>query len=199
MAHWVSADLKNWTELPEPFIVPDKGTSAQICPNWFKWNDWYYFLGSNNVWRSREPYGPWTLQTPRPLDSLMFPKTGEFTGNRRLYAGWLADGRNSFGGNIVLREMVQFADGTLGTRFVPEMIPPSGEPIALRESERNVRLESKTEPRQILLDHIPNNSRITLTLAPQGPVKAYGLRLRTSDGKTDGTEFRLTTVTAQAS
>ncbi|MCY2994443.1 MAG: hypothetical protein NTY19_42240 [Planctomycetota bacterium] len=46
---------------------------------------------------------------------------------------------------------------------------------------------------------MPNNARITLTLAPQGAVKAYGLRLRTTGGERDGTEFRLTPGAARAS
>ena len=197
LSHWISADLKSWQELPEPFLETDASMHAATCPNWFQWNDWYYFLGGGgNIWKSRQPYGPWTLQTRR-VDSLAVPKTGAFTGNRRIFAGWMADG--GFGGNLVLRDMVQFDDGALGTKFVPEMIPPCAAPIVLKASERNARLEAKAGRQQILLDHVPNNARITLTLEPQGAVRAYGLRLRTTDGEHDGTEFRLDPHMARAS
>jgi hypothetical protein len=53
----------------------------------------------------------------------------------RIYAGFLRDG--GWGGNEVLRELVQDEDGWLGLRFVPEMIPACGEdmPVAFTESE----------------------------------------------------------------
>jgi beta-fructofuranosidase len=95
-----------------------------------------------------------------------------------------------------MRELVQDADGTLGTRFVPEMIPPGTPPVALKFPANPTRLEAGQERRQILIDQIPNDVRLTLTLVPEGPVKAFGLRLRTSDGKTDGTELRFERGTA---
>ncbi|MCX6906669.1 MAG: hypothetical protein NTY01_01360, partial [Verrucomicrobia bacterium] len=198
LAHWVSEDLKMWKELPEPFLVADESMHASTCPNWFQWNDWYYFLGGGgNIWKSRQPYGPWKLQSPHHVDSLAVPKTGAFPGNRRIFAGWLPD--NGFGGNLILRDMVQFDDGTLSTRFVPEMIPPSGKPIALKTTASSMRLEAKQGRQQLLFDSVPNDAHITLTLALQGSVKAYGLRLRTTDGERDGTEFRLVPRTARAS
>jgi hypothetical protein len=204
LAHFVSEDLKAWKQLPEPFLTTTASMVPQMCPHWFQWNDWYYFIGGiGGIWKSGQPYGPWTMQSPRRLDALAVPKTGAFTGNRRIFAGFLGDG--GWGGNLVLREMVQHADGTLGTRFVPEMIPPSGDPIAIKPSPGSTnwdgiaaRLEVKQGRQQILFDAVPNDVRITLTLAPQGPVKAYGLRLRTTDGERDGTEFRLTTHPARA-
>ncbi|TAN35656.1 MAG: hypothetical protein EPN23_10815 [Verrucomicrobia bacterium] len=198
LAHWISEDLKDWKELPDPFLETDANIHPQMCPNWFQWNDWYYFVGGGGyIWRSKQPYGPWTMQSPSQVDSLAVPKAAEFPGNRRIYAGWMGDG--GFGGNLVLRDLVQFEDGTLGTKFVPEMIPPTGAPITLKETERNARLEAKSGRQQILLDNVPNNARITLTIEPQGVMKACGLRLRTTDGEHDGTEFRLDPRTARAS
>ena len=194
LTHWVSEDLKTWKELPAPFLVADESMHAAMCPNWFRWNDWYYFLGGGGyIWTSRQPYGPWKLQPHHHIDSLAVPKVGAFTGNRRIFAAFLGD--DGWGGNLVLRELVQHDDGTLGTRFVPEMIPPSGKPV----THRNSRLEAKQGRQQILLDGVPNDARITLTLAPQGPVKSLGLRLRTTDGERDGTEFRLTSGSVRAS
>ena len=69
----------------------------------------------------------------------------------------------------------------------------------MKEKERNARLEAKQGRQQILLSGIPHNARITITLAPQGAVKAFGLRLRTTDGTRDGTDFRLDTQAARAS
>ena len=199
LAHLVSADLKTWKELPEPFLVADRDMVPQMCPHWFHWNDWYYFIGGvGGIWKSRQPFGPWTLQSPRQLDALAVPKTGAFSGNRRLFTGFLGDG--GWGGNLVLRDLVQHADGTLGTRFVPEIIPAAGEPIAIHCADvpgnavwsgAAARLAAKSGRQQILFDGVPNDARITMVLEPQGPVAAYGLRLRTTDGQSDGTELTL--------
>lgn len=190
LAHWVSEDCETWRELPEPFLVTDEAVVPQMCPHFFRWNGWYYFIGGvDGIFRSREPYGPWTRQWPGRLDNLSVPKTGEFTGNRRIFAGFLND--DGWGGNLVMRDLVQHDDGTLSTRFVPEMIPACGEPIALKNDATPVRLEPQQGRRQLLFDAIPNDVRITLTLVPQG-AKTYGVRLRTTDGERDGTEFCLT-------
>ncbi len=198
MAHWVSEDLRTWRELPEPIITTDESFIPNMCPHWFQWNGWSYYIGGvNGIWRSRGPYGPWTLQSPGRLDALAVPKTGAFTGNRRIFAGFVTD--DGWGGDLVLRELVQHPDGVLGTRFVPEMIPPTGRPLPPAGWDKPIRIDAGQGRRQILLGGLPNDVRITLTLAPQGTVAAYGLRLRTTDGERDGTELRLTPGTATAS
>ena len=127
-----------------------------MCPHWFRWNGWYYFIGGvDGIFRSREPYGPWTRQWPGRLDNLSVPKTGAFTGNRRIFAGFLND--DGWGGNLVMRDLVQHDDGTLSTRFVPEMIPACGEPLALKNAATPVLLEPKQGRRQLLFDAIPND------------------------------------------
>lgn len=185
LAHLVSEDCRTWRELPEPFIVTDEAIRPQMCPHWFRWNDWYYFLGGEGgIFRSRNPYGPWTRQLSGKLDNLYVPKTAAFTGNRRILAGFLWDG--GWGGDLVMRDLVQHEDGTLGTRFVPEMIPASGDPIRLTGDAMPVRLDAKSGRQQVVFDGVPRDARITLTLESQG-AKAFGVRLRTSDGEHDGT------------
>ncbi len=193
LAHWVSRDLLTWKELSEPFLTTDESMVPAMCPHWFRWNDWYYFIGGvGGIWRSRQPFGPWTLQSPRRLDNLAVPKTGAFTGNRRLFAGFLGD--DGWGGNLVLRELTQHSDGTLGTRFIPEMIPPSGAAIPLKNFADPTSIAAPQGRAQLLIDGVPNDARITLILEPQAGTVSYGLRLRTTTGKQDGqdgTELRL--------
>lgn len=203
--HFVSDDLKQWTKLPEPFMVTDKNLHPSTCPNWFRFNDWYYYIGAGNIWKSKQPYGPWTLQSPARVDELAVPKTAAFDGNRRIFAGFVIDG--GYGGNLVLRDMVQFEDGTLGTKFIPEMLPQSGNPISLvpvpTENSTGwdgtkLLLQAAAGRELFLLDKLPNDARITLTLVPQEKGGAFGLQLRTTDGLTDGVEFRLDASKKQA-
>ena len=74
-------------------------------------------------------------------------------------------------------------------------MPASDRPI----TQQDARLEARQGRQQILFHHVPNDSRFTLTLEPKGAVRAFGVRLRTSDGEKDGTEFRLVPKTARAS
>ena len=67
----------------------------------------------------------------------------------------------------------------------------------LKNAAAPVLLEPQQGRRQLLFDAIPNDVRITLTLAPHG-AKTYGVRLRTTDGERDGTEFCLTPRTGRA-
>lgn len=127
LAHLVSKDLENW-EQREPFLVPGY-TDQPECSDYFEWNGWYYLIFSNYGFAkyryAKTPFGPWQKPREEVLDAGLYrvPKSAAFAGNRRILAGFLTDepwGR-SYGGNLVLRELVQHADGTLGTRFIPEM------------------------------------------------------------------------------
>lgn len=184
LGHWVSEDGATWTERPEPFIVTDESVVPQMCPHWFRWNGWYYFItGVEGVFRSREPYGPWTRQLPGRLDNLVVPKTAEFAGDRRILAGFVND--DGWGGDLVMRELVQHPDGSLGTRFVPEMTP-AGAP---RAAAGPIEVKAEDGRTERLLRDIPNDARITMTLEPVGASR-YGLRLRAGDDPAAGTELR---------
>ncbi|MGA2501536.1 MAG: LamG-like jellyroll fold domain-containing protein, partial [Tepidisphaeraceae bacterium] len=132
LAHYTSKDLKKWDEV-EPFLI--EGKEVPECPDYFQWNGRYYLLYSNgqvaHYRMSKQPLGPWERPAVDTIDgaAARVMKTAAFTGNRRIgtasiwphgYAGWAA-----------FRELVQNADGTLGSKFVPEMIPATGEPAAL--------------------------------------------------------------------
>lgn len=127
VAHYRSTDLAAWQREAEPFLPA--GTMGP-CPHLFAWNGWHYFSMGNRLWRSRSLTGPWREQHPPPLIGLNFPKTAPFTGGRMLTAGWI--GHAGWGGDLLFRELVQLPGGSLGTKFVPEMLPATGPPLALR-------------------------------------------------------------------
>jgi hypothetical protein len=139
LLHYTSPNLRDWT-VQRPFILPGGlGAHSGVpeCPDLFEWNGWYYLLYSQRLethYRySRSPFGPWACPPVDLLDSHLawVMKTAAFGAQRRLgvcFIGTRKDGLDSapiqWAGNIVFRELVQHADGTLGTRFVPEMTPP---------------------------------------------------------------------------
>ena len=124
LAHLTSHDLMSWTQ-HEPFLVPGYPGQPE-CSDYFEWNGWYYLSFANNLnarYRiSRNPFGPWE----RPADdivvspNLAVPKMANFNG-RCLVSGWLGDG--GWGGWAITYELYQREDGSLGVKYIEEMMP----------------------------------------------------------------------------
>ncbi len=199
-----SKDLVNWEITRNPFIITDEKHTVMTCPHLFEWNGWYYFFGGfterSGVWKSGNQLGPWELHTPEKLDLLAVPKTASFGDNRRIYAGFLED--HGWGGNLVFRELVQHNDGTLGTKFPPEMIPPCGKPlkVKLKSSTADVTIHGSVvdiaetdELTTASIEEIGSNVRITLVVhsaEPLQPDAVYGLRLCYREIEERGLELR---------
>ena len=166
-----SPDLETWTEHPGTFIASDK--TLAICPNVFRFGDWFYYLCGSGVWKGRSWLGPWEEHTPLQVDNLGVPKTAPFGKDRRLYAGFLDD--DGWGGNLVLRELVQAADGTLGTRFVKELIPATGKALPLQET---VRVEADGKRGGFVLPGMPNDYRLQMEVVPEAGATAFGIALK---------------------
>ena len=129
------------------------------CPDWFKWGDTYYLIINwrNGFYRvSDSPTGPW--ERPAGPDILMpgaprVLKTAAYHDGRRIICGWTNE--HGFGGHAVFHELIRNEDGTLGEKFVPEMIPATGEPI--------VNLTNLADPTRTFAN-LPENYRLQMTL-----------------------------------
>ncbi|MCY2925130.1 MAG: hypothetical protein NT031_06765 [Planctomycetota bacterium] len=161
-----------WTLQPKHFHE-----AFGCCPHVFLWNGWYYLIIESRVWLSRSLSGPWTENTPTRLCPLHVPGGAVFN-NRAFFSGWLGEGpEGSWGGNIVVHELIQNPDGMLGMKFVPEMIPPCGEPVALA-------------PAGAALAGLPRDARLRLELKPLAPARPFSLRLRATDAPASGLAIR---------
>lgn len=63
-------------------------------------------------------------------DGLSVPSVCQISPERFVMAGWY--GIRGWGGVLVIRELLQRADGSLGTRWLPELIPPTGPVLPLQ-------------------------------------------------------------------
>lgn len=120
-------------------------------------------------------------------------KTAAFKGNRRI--GTASIWPQGYAGSSLFRELVQNRDGTLGSKFVPEMIPRGGEPLAPRcqaldagacGDGRSVRLAAPDGRSAAELSPLPWNARIRLRL--NGRAAAMALHLRSSAADPRGHE-----------
>lgn len=209
LAHLESADLEQW-EPVEPFLVPGY-VDVPECPDYFFWNGWYYLIfssrGNAHYRLGRAPFGPW-LRPPvdtfdGPLARVM--KSAAFGDGRRIGVAFLAgragdqdDGRSLFGGNALFRELVQHADGTLGTKFVAEMALPGSAPLAATLQGRTdgadveqggVRLEALQGLAVAEVEPAPANIRLILRATILAGAPEFGVQLR-ADGFGRGVELR---------
>ncbi|MCR5269824.1 MAG: FG-GAP-like repeat-containing protein [Prevotella sp.] len=182
LVHMTSTDLKDWNVVG---TVIDGLNGVPECPDYFKWNDWYYLvfgLGLDTYYvKSKSAYGPWQWPETQALKEqwVNVAKTASFADNRRIVAGWIAsrsDGRDSggqvFGGSVVLRETYQLPNGDLATKFPEEVIPKGDVPQKATITEANGK--------KYVAD-MPRNCKITLDIEPDENCKEYGLRLRSGE------------------
>ena len=201
LAHYTSPDLAAW-EYKGQFLGLDADPAPE-CPEHFFWNGWWYLLYSQHqqmrYWVSRDPLGPWQRRGRGTVEgpNLTVPRTAAFTGGRRLAAGFLPEreqARDSAGyvyaGNVVFRELLQDEDGTLRTRFVPEMMP-LGVPGEGTEV-RTLTLSAADALATACISDVPVNSTLRLRFEGDGMVGEYGLLLRADPDLRSG--YRLSFV-----
>ena len=194
-----SDDLLHWRVADQGFLpTPNDHTDSNSdegftveCWTWAKVGDWHYVLGGRTgMWMSRDLFGPYwarpgvdPAQIARPrwtvYDGLLVPQICMHRG-RAILSGFT--GNFAYGGHLVFREVVQEADGTLGTRFLEETMPERREvlplfPPACVEADRLA-----------LLDGLSGPVRLHLQLEPGAAVRRFGLLIG-DDGR-DGLEWR---------
>jgi hypothetical protein len=103
-----------------------------------------------------------------------------------------------WGGNIVVRELVQTPDGELGMKFVPEMIPGSGNalslPLATTEGDvsgdlHSLRIRAGNLLSYASIDEVPYDVRIRLVAKPSEGVEVFGLCCRGDGDYESGNEL----------
>lgn len=218
LVHLTSKDLKNWT-VEKPVLTGQPSTPE--CPDYFKWNDWYYLVysdGSNTSYvKSKSPYGPWEEPRYQALneDWSNVVKTAEFVGNRRIAAAWIPNRRDDkddngevFGGNTVFREVLQNKDGTLDTKFVPELVPKTIKEISpeaktdsltQKKDNSNLTITALNGVGSAMYENLPKNCRITLIVTPKSINDSYGFLLRADEKGENGYDLRLSANEYKAS
>lgn len=190
--YFESTDLRRWT----PTKLPTLDEISTDLVNYHRWNDWYYWFDWQSYWMSRTP-----AEDPATKFSSLKVLNGgvaaPFTGNRMLMAGFV--GECGYAGRALFREAVQQPDGTLAVKWVPEMIPPTGEPMAaaiapLRGAVTGdlaaLRLDAGASPAIAeLVSQMPRNVRITLRVVPEAGASGFGLCVRGHGDYASGREL----------
>lgn len=192
LAHMASTDLKTWVE-HMPFIVPGYHDQPE-CSDYFEWNGWYYLIFSNDgaarYRYSRNQFGPWMRPAADIIDGvqLRVPKSAAYKEGRRLVVGFLSEpGR--YGGELVIRELIQHPDGSLGTNFVEELhdYTDSRNKIETLETFTLENLEGYAASGHL---RIENDYYLKFKVIPAYPNMYYGFSLAHSYKFEQGHEVR---------
>lgn len=137
---WTASDLRGpWNCISEDF--PPGGDCTFI----FTWGDWQYIVGDFvKMWKKPvsapiEDYEDIVAKGLDLYDGLCVPSITQIGDGRYLMAGWVPV-NGHWGGPLVVRELLQYSDGTIGSRFMPEMLPLSshGKMLARNVSEEGL-------------------------------------------------------------
>ena len=129
-AQLISEDGIRW-QVTDPFWAPEMYFTHE-CPDLFRIGDWYYLLYSEfskervtHYRMSRSLEGPWLKPEDDRFDGCAYyAAKSAASGDKRYLFGWLStregeadDGAWEWGGCLVVHELFQRSDGTLGVRM----------------------------------------------------------------------------------
>ena len=208
-----SKDLKKW-EVREPFWTPGLYFTHE-CPDLFRMGEWWYLVYSTFTERmvthyrmSKSLKGPWSAPENDTFDGRAFyaAKTAS-DGHRRFLFGWNPtrvgqrdDGEWQWGGNLVVHEIVQEADGTLSVK-IPESVEAAfSRPLSFQMKKAIGICEVKENSATIVAPdsfactvagNLPRAVKIDATVDFKANTRGCGIMLRASEDLEEAYYIRL--------
>ena len=208
-----STDLKHWH--PQGPLYSPGLYYTHECPDLFRMGDWWYLIFSEfseaSVTRyrmSRSLQGPWLTPVVDTFDGRAFyaAKTAS-DGQRRFLFGWNPtregqkdSGHWQWGGSLVVHELFQQEDGTLGVRE-PESVrrafdrsrPISFTPVygACESDTNRVTVQGPEGFACVSGGPLPQTCRLSAQVSWAQDTRALGVMLRTGEDSESGYFIRL--------
>ena len=95
------------------------------CPSFFEWNGYQYLImGVTGFWRTEKGGKEYIDVASRGYDvydGLCVPMVAKTEDDRAILAGWT--GGMDWGSMVVHRELIQYENGDLGMKWMPELFP----------------------------------------------------------------------------
>ncbi len=204
-----SKDLENW-EYREPFWAPGSSRPQEV-PDLFRMGDWWYLVFSRVTTQyrmSRSLSGPWLAPPHETFDGgLYYAGKTASDGRRRFVFGWNPtregesdSGDPHWGGNLVIHELVQQADGRLTTRVPGEIdalfsnpldISPRGVTGNWETSDRRISADAADSFAWCALAETPDTFRLETSIRFEKGTRACGVFLRADEDLKGYYQFRL--------
>lgn len=200
---FTSTDLEDW-EFQGDFWAPGLYSMHEM-PDLFRIGEWWYLLTteysdkSKTVYRmSRSLAGPWSAPVDDAFDGRAYYAARSVSdGERRYLVGWVAtregdDDRRpwQWGGTLVVHEVFQRPDGSLGVRIPDGVRAALGSTVVARTE--TVELSAPDGLAQAYLaDALPAQALFTGTLRVGEGTRSVALRFGEDPATGDGYEFQL--------
>lgn len=159
------------------------------CTFFFRWGRFDYIIGGfKNLWSkpAGAPDAAYADVVSRGLDfydGLNVPAITEIPGGRFLMAGWTRI--CGWGGQLVIRELRQFPDGRIGSKWLAEIMPVAGPPRTLAELAETATFPADGESFLLSFEVLPEaaqKGRFGLSFLPEsGELASCELQLRMHD------------------
>ena len=130
---WASEALDSGWHCTRPDFPP-----GGDCTFFFRWGRFDYIIGGfKDLWSKPADapdaaYADVVAQGLDFYDGLAVPAITEVSGDRFLMAGWL--GIRGWGGPLIIRELLQYPDGRIGSKWMPELMPATEQPKTIAAS-----------------------------------------------------------------
>lgn len=198
-----SNDLKKW-KIREQFWSPGLYYTHE-CPDLFKMGEWWYLVYSTFSERCVTHYrmckslaGPWIAPVNDTFDGRAYYAAKTFSdGKRRFVFGWNATRDNNkdytnwnWGGNLVVHEVVQNADGTLSVK-VPSFIdkafsqemPFTFSPVQGKWNihESGAAVNAPDSFASVLASDMPSRCKISMSVAFEKNTSGCGIMLKAGE------------------
>jgi beta-fructofuranosidase len=208
-----SKDLMQW-QVRAPFWAPGLYFTHE-CPDLFRMGDWWYLVYSTFSERHVTHYrmshslqGPWQAPENDTFDGrAYYAAKSASDGQRRFLFGWTAtrqgerdNGPWQWGGNLVMHEIHQEADGTLSVSVPESIIQAFGRPIPFQFRPGlghceigggGVRVTSPDGFGCAVAGAMPERCKIETTLVFEPNTRGCGAMLRCSEDLESGYYLRL--------
>ena len=159
------------------------------CTFFFRWGRFDYIIGGfKNLWSkpADAPDSAYADVVAKGLDfydGLNVPAITEVAPGRFLMAGWTTI--RGWGGNLVIRDLLQLPDGRIGSKWMKEIMPETGAAKTLAETvagEKTFPAESRSFLLEFTVQPCRGEERQDRPFVPAGEWRARRLRAAASPG-----------------
>ncbi|HRQ18193.1 MAG TPA: hypothetical protein PL085_14050 [Agriterribacter sp.] len=143
------------------------------CTFDFKWGKYEYVVGGfTSLWRrpigKNEPWIDVVAQGKDFYNGVNVPSVSPIGDSRYVMAGWMPI--SGWGGPFLIHELIQYPDGRVGTKWMKEVIPTTGDAVVLaKNAESKLKFPLQDENFIITFDVVPQkkkNGKLAVSFLP---------------------------------
>jgi len=189
--HFKTTDLQTW----EPTSALSTLGKLGVCPSYLHWRGWHYVYSVDWYYISQKAPSQNAFD-PRPHQlktDMTVPMIVPFSDDRALLVGFRS--QQGYAGILMIQELVQKPDGTLGTKWVEEMIPPLGPNLNPQDYAETPPVAlggafslNATGQRSLRLTKLPAHYRLTLRILSQTADARWSIRFKGDSGGATGAD-----------